>query len=148
MTVTVKDVRCGSNNSGVKMCYQGREVCVAPYLVPTYQRYGGTLDGCPANNLRISYEPQAEEPPLTLSLKAYPNPVQDVVTVEVRSRVAGKATFEVLDVTGRARQSRQQELVEGLNEVRFGLGNLPTGIYLIQAVDALNQQAVVRVSKQ
>lgn len=68
--------------------------------------------------------------------------------MEVLSRMAGEATFEVLDVTGCARQSRQQELVEGLNEVKFCLGTLPTGIYLIRAVEALGQQAVVRVSKQ
>jgi len=70
------------------------------------------------------------------------------VTVEVLSRVAEPATFEVLDVTGRARQSRRQELAEGLNAVEFKLGTLPTGIYLIRAVDALGQQGVVRVSKE
>jgi len=39
---------------------------------------------------------------MNLSPKAYPNPVQDAVTVEILSRVAGIATFEVLDVTSRA----------------------------------------------
>ena len=58
------------------------------------------------------------------------------------------ATFEVLDVTGRAWQSRLHNLVEGLNQVEFRLGSLPTGNYLIRAIDALGQQATVRVSKQ
>lgn len=148
ITVNVEDVRCGNNNTGVSLCYQGREVCVAPYLVPTYQRYGATVGSCKGRARIAAEEAVAEQAVLTLTLKAYPNPVQDVVTVEVLSRVAGMATFEVLDVTGRARQSRKQELVEGLNEVKFGLGTLPTGIYLIRAVDALGQQGVVRVSKQ
>lgn len=37
---------CGTNDSGLAMCYYGRTVCVAPYLVPTYQRYGATLGSC------------------------------------------------------------------------------------------------------
>ncbi len=150
VTVKVQDVRCVNNNSGVKMCYQGREVCVAPYLVPTYQRYGGTLGGCQSKvPLRLSYEPtSSERVPVSLSMKPYPNPVFDAVMVQVIAPKAGPAIFEVLDLTGRVRQSRQENLIKGLNEVEFRLGSLPTGVYLIRATDGLNQQAAVRVSKQ
>ncbi len=150
VTVKVQDVRCVNNNSGVKMCYQGREVCVAPYLVPTYQRYGGTLGGCQSKvPLRLSYEPTSSEGvPVSLSMKPYPNPVQDAVTVEVLASAAGMATFEVLDLAGLVRQSRTEQLAEGLNEVEFRLGSLPTGVYLIKAVDELNRQDVVKVSKE
>ncbi len=149
ITVMVNDVRCGNNNSGVKMCYQGKEVCVASYLVPTYQRYGGTLGSCNGTTIRVSYEPaQPSERPLQLSLNAYPNPVHDALTLEVLVPTAGAVTFEVLDVTGRAQQSRTEQLAEGLNEVEFRLGSLPTGIYLIRGVDILNQQSVVKVSKE
>ena len=51
-------------------------------------------------------------------------------------------------MTGRARQSHKRELVEGLNEVDLKLGALPAGIYLIRAVDSMNRQGTVRVSKQ
>jgi hypothetical protein len=81
-------------------------------------------------------------------MQAYPNPVQDAVTVKVLAPAAGVGTFEVLDLTGRARQSRQQDLREGINEVKFRLGSLPSGVYLIRAVDAANRQGVARVSKQ
>ncbi|MPR33638.1 choice-of-anchor Q domain-containing protein [Salmonirosea aquatica] len=146
ITVTVNDVRCGYG--GVKMCQGGRETCVAQYLVPTYLRFGYTLGGCNSSTpARIGYE-QAQEVPLSLSLKAYPNPTQDALTVEVLAPVAGMATFELLDVAGRARQVRQQELTEGHNEVEFRLGSLPAGIYLIRAVDAMNRQGVLRISKQ
>ena len=96
---------------------------------------------------------ESTEVPLKLSLKVYPNPVQDAVTVEVMSRVAGTATFEVLDMQGRTRQTRQENLVEGLNEVEFRLGSLPTGMYLIKVsrgdgMDALGQQGVLRISKE
>jgi len=132
--VTVNDYRCGNRNQNMTICYF---------------KLGATMGGCNARNgSRIGYEAATTELPLQLTVKAYPNPVQDAVTVEVLSRVAGIAAFEVLDVAGRARQTRQQELVEGLNEVEFRLGTLPTGIYLIKAVDALGQKGVVRVSKE
>ncbi len=146
ITVTVVDVRCGSG--GVKMCYQGREVCVAPYLVPTYQRYGAMLGDCNAGNTRLSYEAARSDAPLTLSLKAYPNPVQDAVTVELLAPQAGAATLDVVDMTGRTRQSRRESLVEGRNEVELRLGSLPAGVYLIRVVDAAGRQGTVRVSKE
>ncbi len=147
VTVTVQDVRCGSNGSGVKMCYQGREVCVAPYLVPTYQRYGATLGPCNNGTLRISYEP-ALPPVLNLSVRAYPNPTTGRVLVEVQSSVAGVAQFEVVDTRGHAVQQKTQDLTEGLNEVPFDLGAQPAGNYLIRCRDILGRQAVVRVNKQ
>ncbi len=57
-------------------------------------------------------------------------------------------TFEVLDLQGVARQTQTKYLQEGLNKVQFRLGTLPTGVYLIRAVDALNRQGVVKVSKE
>ncbi len=147
ITVTVNDVRCG-NNTGVKMCYQGREVCVAPYLVPTYQRYGAALGGCGTGSARLEFEAQADKVSLQLSLGAYPNPVVDAVTVEVLAPKAGEATLDVLDVTGRTRQTQRQELSGGLNEVELRLGSLPTGLYLIRLRDAAGRQATVRVNKE
>ncbi len=143
--VSVNDVRCGAG--GVKMCYQGREVCVAPYLVPTYQRYGATLGACGTASTRIGVQESAELP-FQLSLKAYPNPAQDAVTVEVLSPTTGPATLDVVDMTGRTRQSRRESLVEGRNEVELRLGTLPTGLYLIRLRDAAGRQATVRVSKE
>ena len=65
----MEDVRCGNNNSGVNLCYQGKQVCVAPYLVPTYQRYGATVGSCKIKvAMRVSYEPETTSLPLTLSL--------------------------------------------------------------------------------
>ena len=51
-------------------------------------------------------------------------------------------------MTGRTRQSRTEQLTEGFNKIKFKLGQLPAGIYLIRATDDLNHQGVVRVSRQ
>ena len=146
--VNVFDVRCGNKNQYVTICYYGVTQCVSEKIAQRYLKIGATLGGCGSSAARISYGEQASELFFNLSLKAFPNPVQDAVTVEVLSPTAGPGTFEVLDVTGRVRQSRTEQLAEGLNEVKFRLGGLPTGVYLIKYVDALNRQGVVKVSKE
>ncbi len=147
VTVNVQDVRCGNRDQNVTICYYGVTQCVSEKIAARYLKLGATIGGCGTGNARLGV-PESAALPLQLSLKAFPNPVQDAVTLEVLAPNAGRGTFEVLDVTGRVRQSRQESLVEGLNEVEFRLGSLPTGIYLIKAVDALNNQGVVRVSKE
>lgn len=150
-TVTVTapvDNSCGFG--GVKMCFYGREICIAPYLVPTYKRFGATLGGCSNPAARISAEEfnKSSGVPLALSVEAYPNPTTDVVAVQVLSLAAGTAHFEVLDLIGRPMQLRTENLKEGVNDLEFRLGTFPSGLYLIRATTALNHQAVVRVSKQ
>ncbi len=147
VTVDVQDVRCGPGKKNVTICYYGVTQCVSEKIAARYLKLGATLGGCGSSAARIGVE-ESSERPLELSLKAYPNPVADLVTVQVLAPRAGYFTFEVLDLTGRARQSSTQQLTEGLNEVEFRLGSLPEGIYLIRTVDALNRLSVVRVSRQ
>ncbi|GHB58187.1 Ig-like domain-containing protein [Persicitalea jodogahamensis] len=148
VTVTVNDVRCGNKNQNVTICYYGITQCVSEKVAERYLKLGATIGACGSgNNARVGV-PETTDVPLQLSLKAFPNPVQDAMTLEVLAPNAGRATFEVLDLTGRARKSQQEVLSEGRNEVVFRLGTLPTGVYIIKAVDALNRQGAVRVSKQ
>jgi hypothetical protein len=100
---------------------------------------------CNPSSLRLAIE---EKWGLPGQLKAYPNPVRDAVTIEVLSPAAGKATFEVLDVAGQVRQMRSENLNEGMNEVDFRLGKLPSGIYIIRIMDPLNRQKAIRIIKQ
>ncbi len=146
VTVNVQNVRCGNRDNKVEICYYGVTQCVSEKIAKRYLKLGATVGGCGSGAARIGYE--SAEAPLQLSLKAYPNPVQDAVTVEVLAPNAGVATLQVLDMSGRTKQSRRENLVEGLNQVEFRLGGLPSGVYLIRAVDALNRQGVVKVSKE
>ncbi len=146
LTVNVQDVRCGNKNQNVTICYYGVTQCVSEKIAQRYLKLGATLGGCGTGNARIGAEETSA--PLQLALKAYPNPVQDAVTVEVLAPNASTASFEVVDLTGRTRQSRTEVLVEGLNEVGLRLGSLPAGLYLIRATDARNRQGVVKVSKE
>ncbi len=144
--VTVNDVRCRPGNKNVTICYYGVTQCVSEKIAQRYLKLGATLGAC-GGNTRQGVE-EAASAPLQLSLKAFPNPVQDAVTLEVLGPKAGPATFEVLDLTGRARQTRREALAAGLNEVELRLGALPSGVYLIRARDAVGQEATVRVYKE
>ena len=88
------------------------------------------------------------ESSLQLSLKAYPNPVTDAVTIEALAPISGNATFEVIDLTGLARQTHNEHLTEGINQIEFRLSKLPAGNYLIRCRDSLGHQATVRVNRQ
>ncbi|WP_373512788.1 beta strand repeat-containing protein, partial [Persicitalea sp.] len=103
--VNVQDVRCGNKNQNVTICYYGVTQCVSEKIAKRYLKLGATIGGCGTGNARLGVVESSEEP-LQLSLKAYPNPVQDLVTVEVLALTAGRGTFEVIDLTGRVRQSR------------------------------------------
>ena len=148
VTVSVQDVRCGPKKNLVTVCYYGVTQCVSEKIAQRYLKLGATLGACGSGNARIGVEEIVANAPLQLSVKAFPNPVQDAVTLEVLAPTAGVATFQVLDMAGRIKQSRRETLVEGLNEIEFHLGTLPTGLYLIRTVDVLNRQGVVKVSKE
>ncbi len=148
VTVNVNDLSCGNKSQYVTICYYGVTQCVSEKIAQRYLKLGATLGGCRAGNARINLEPEASDLPLHLSLQAYPNPVSDVVTLQVLAPRTGLATFEVIDLMGRMRQSRNEQLTEGLNQVEIRLGTLPTGIYFIRARDGFNHSAAVRVSRE
>ncbi len=149
--VTVTDVRCGANNSGIAMCYQGRVVCVAPYLVPTYQRYGGTVGPCNNAPARLAAE-ETIEAVLTLTVQAYPNPTSAAITLEVNSVMAGPGPARC---AGRSRPSRaaaSARTERGL-EPRGIQPNQPDAGYLLDSLprragspgDRAREQAISRL---
>ena len=146
----VADNRCGNKNQNVTICYFGVTQCVSQKIADRYLKLGATLGACKTGGKgRLgAEETEASEAPFELTVLSYPNPTQGDLTVEVLSKIAGPTQMQVLDLTGRAVQQRTEELVMGVNEVKFDLTAQPTGIYLIRAVDAHDRQGVVRVSKQ
>ncbi len=144
VTVQGQDFSCGSKGQNVLICYYGVTQCVSKKIADRYLKLGATMGGCGSSAARIGYEQEQ----LELSLNAFPNPVQDELTLEVLAPVAGAATFEVLDIRGQARQTRRENLLEGKNEIEFRLGTLPAGVYIIRARDKGNMQTAVRIFKQ
>ena len=70
----------------------------------------------------------------------YPNPTQGDLYVDVSSSAATRATFKVMDMTGKTVKVIQSDLVEGLNKITVNVNELANGMYMLKVVDgkALN----------
>jgi hypothetical protein len=77
-------------------------------------------------------------------VQAYPNPVKDVVTMEIAKGIrVGNATATLSDVTGKV---LMQTRVTG-DKVDFNMSDKPAGVYILKYNDDLNTQ-VLKITKQ
>ena len=71
------------------------------------------------------------------SLKAYPNPVHDQLSVGIYSPVQQNVRIEITDAGGRLLQQHSRQLVAGENNIMLsGLSAFPKGLYLVTVRDA------------
>ena len=70
----------------------------------------------------------------------YPNPTLGDLYVDVSSSSVTRATFKVMDMTGKTVKTIQSDLVEGLNKITVNVAELANGMYMLKVVDgkALN----------
>lgn len=70
----------------------------------------------------------------------YPNPTLGDLYVDVSSSAVTRATFKVMDMTGKVVKVIQSDLVEGLNKITVNVTDLANGMYMLKVVDgkALN----------
>lgn len=70
----------------------------------------------------------------------YPNPTRGDLFVDVSSATVTRATFKVMDMTGKVVKTIQSDLVEGLNKITVNVAELANGMYMLKVVDgkALN----------
>jgi ligand-binding sensor domain-containing protein len=76
-------------------------------------------------------------------VRFYPNPVEDILFVDLFSEVPSSHTVEILDVTGKVLQIVELSLSEGKNEtIRLSLGDYAKGMYVVSISD--NEGSVIR----
>ncbi len=75
-------------------------------------------------------------------LAAYPNPVTDLLTVDINGSIAGNATVWLMDITGKAISSTPVTQ----SKVSIDMSNLPSGVYTIKYVDDEHNK-VMKVNK-
>ena len=70
----------------------------------------------------------------------YPNPTMGDLYVDVSSSTVTRATFKVMDMTGKTVKVIQSDLIEGLNKITVNVGELANGMYMLKVADgkALN----------
>lgn len=79
----------------------------------------------------------------TIGIAAYPNPVADVLTVEIGGAIGSKAVVQLTDITGKVLALQQVKA----NTVSLSVNDLPSGVYLLKYVDG-DRNEMIKVTKQ
>lgn len=115
-------------------------------LQPGFVARAGSVFQATISNVVSQTSP---EPGTTLTIRAFPNPVETTTTVEYNLPEARRVTHTLTDATGRLiRQSDGQEVESaGSHRAPLDLSRLPIGVYLYQ-VETGGGSKVLRLVKK
>ncbi len=155
VTVKVVDVSCDKNK--VNVCHNGLTICIAKTDVSFHLAHGDKLGKCGlvlpcgsnasavANTANTLQSKSLED---TDEMLIYPNPVQNILSVQLTTTTEGSAQIALMDITGKIVITKKQNLLKGLNEVSLDVSKLSAGMYLIQYTNAEQQVQTVRIVKE
>jgi len=70
------------------------------------------------------------------TVRAFPNPTSDQMTLEITSNESVESQMTIMNLAGQQFQSRQINLVSGVNTITVDLNNFNNGIYFLQLATA------------
>jgi uncharacterized membrane protein len=70
---------------------------------------------------------------ISSSFNVYPNPVDDMMTVEINTAENANYIWNLYDVNGKLIMSGTQSITTGLNHIEIATAHLPAGLYLLQS---------------
>lgn len=81
-----------------------------------------------------------------ISIKVYPNPVQNQLNVEIFAPVKSKMEMTILDASGRLIKQHILDVEEGINQTGVNMSDLANGVYLLKFKDSKgwNEVQVIR----
>lgn len=86
---------------------------------------GGALVELPLNTSGI------EEETMNKGFNVYPNPVQDVINIEIESEISGSANITLTATNGQVVMDESVEVVKGKNQIQLQNKDLGKGIYIL-----------------
>jgi hypothetical protein len=143
-TVTVNKISCTNNRkSGVTMCVLNTNgtrssTCVLLTNTTVLNNTNNLFGSCTAtvasgvNTEFLSAEPVSNE--LNASIKAYPNPTNGYISLELTGFAEGKARINLYCTDGSLVLLKELELTGDEQIIALELSNLPDGVYLLQLV--------------
>ena len=75
-------------------------------------------------------------------VNAFPNPANDNVNIEFNSNDNSEYTVNLIDMSGRIVRSQSGVSTEGLNQLRFDVADLTSGIYMIILNNGSSQRTI------
>lgn len=88
-----------------------------------------------------------EESALSRSLRLYPNPVEDILSIELNVEGQNDVTIRLMDVSGKQVLSATKSMKEKEAKTTIDLSKLAKGVYMIEVSDG-QQTAVRRLIKE
>ncbi|HOZ50358.1 MAG TPA: DUF4331 family protein [Chitinophagaceae bacterium] len=86
--------------------------------------------------------------PLSISnIALYPNPVIDILKVNIQTESASDIQFKVSDISGRLIKEIQAKGQEGANQFEINLSEMKMGIYIIEVLENKQQRSVHRITR-
>jgi hypothetical protein len=82
------------------------------------------------------------------NVSVYPNPVRDVLTVEVTTEVAQNTVVKVFDMSGRLVKQIQANAEIGVNNIAVNLSDVSAGVYQVQVFANDKLTHISKVNKQ
>lgn len=83
---------------------------------------------------------------LTIS-RVYPNPVMEVLNIELQTKQAERWTLEVLDLSGRVVIRHSQQVSAGTNIINLDAGDWSKGLYLLQGTSESGNKWTTKLVK-
>lgn len=80
-------------------------------------------------------------------LMLFPNPADNSLFIEHKSKESGTASIEILDIAGRLLFRKDITLQEGRNHLTMDISALNTGLYLCRVIQGNNLSSQVFVKK-
>jgi len=81
-------------------------------------------------------------------LKVYPNPTEDITTLEFDSKDEGAYFIELYDVLGQRTMGQKVMAVKGVNKISLNVGKFSAGSYYINITDEQNSTRLVKLIKR
>ncbi len=88
------------------------------------------------------------QPNLISTVKVYPNPVKDILQIQVQSVAAGDFTLRVVDAQGRLMLSRKYGVATGAQTLTLPVQTLAKGWYVLVMVQADGTMREVKIIKE
>jgi len=125
------DVRCGIDNTRVKVCHNQHVICVAQAAVQEHLNHRDKLGACGSDNKAIAYTSLSNDPGTlasTSTLAIYPNPVDSFLHIVV-PQVQPNASIHVYSFSSQGKEVLTVNLTQAQQDVSFQ--GLAPGYYFL-----------------